>query len=460
MATGIFVETDTTGDTFSTACSGRTANTTTSSRSASETGTAGVTAVSQTIDLSAVTKAAVMFSLPVTAGDVWNAGTWTVRLNITTAITGPTWEECYVCRVNSGGTNQATIGSVTAQAISLATTGVKSVTISGSAQTPAAGDKVYVVLVFSNSQACTRTFAYTPNQNIDSPFTAPTVNINTVFPLTRRLVRRRKIIHQRPLPFIKASPAAAPSINITAVHIRARVPIRKRRRTPSSKLGFVKAPPVAAPSININTVFPRTIRSRRRKARLPRSRLGFVKAPPVAVPSVNINTIFIRTRRRIPPKKKRPRIIILSFGKPTPPPTVRSARLLAPPRLKRLKKGRKPVWLKPGFPAPGATPVFNSFGSDIFYDPANYTTKNAIYFEAYMSAETGKTARARLYNITGATAITGSDITTTSTTLVRVRSGDIKANMPASAVDMRAQRGGLAGDAPTIKSARLIIIEK
>jgi hypothetical protein len=152
-------------------CSGRSANGSTAGRIAKPTAAKGSTAVTITMNASAATLWAVNLGDWAPGGNVtWAAGNWIVRLNITTAITGPTWEECYICRASAGCASQATIGSVTAQAISLATTGVKSVTISGAAQTPAAGDVVEIVLVFSNSQTMTRAFAFTPDQLIDTPF--------------------------------------------------------------------------------------------------------------------------------------------------------------------------------------------------------------------------------------------------------------------------------------------------
>jgi len=82
-----------------------------------------------------------------------------------------TWNSVYICRVNSGCANQATIGSSTSLGISLATTGVKSTTVSGAAQSPGAGDLVMIVFGFTNSAHGSQSFLYDVDQNNDSPFT-------------------------------------------------------------------------------------------------------------------------------------------------------------------------------------------------------------------------------------------------------------------------------------------------
>lgn len=116
-------------------------------------------------------QAGVMFQIVPPAGTGWAAGTWTVRLNVTTGSAAAcTWTDTYVCRTNSSDVSQATIGSLTGQSIAINTTGVKSMNVTGSAQTPSAGDKVYIVLLF-NSPSANQQFSVQFNQNIDSPFT-------------------------------------------------------------------------------------------------------------------------------------------------------------------------------------------------------------------------------------------------------------------------------------------------
>jgi hypothetical protein len=102
----------------------------------------------------------------------WPAGNWVVRLNITTANANITWTGTYICRVNSSGQSLATVGSLTGQSLGLGSTGVQSMTISGSAQSANVTDRIYIVLVFSNSQTSLQSFNYQPNQFIDTPIPA------------------------------------------------------------------------------------------------------------------------------------------------------------------------------------------------------------------------------------------------------------------------------------------------
>src|SRR5262245_65381674 len=105
----------------------------------------------------------------------WDAGTWTVRLNVTTANASIQWTDTYICKVNSTCTNSSatTIGSLTGQTTSLGTTGVKTHSVTGSAVTPSAGDKVVVMICHTNVSAnMNQTFAWTPNQLVDSPFSS------------------------------------------------------------------------------------------------------------------------------------------------------------------------------------------------------------------------------------------------------------------------------------------------
>lgn len=159
-------------------CSGASLNTTSTSCVCTVGGTAGVTAESQTMDGSAANLAAVWYELTIPADTTWAAGNWTIRLNCTTASAQCLWDAVFICRVNSSYVNQATIGSATGLAIALNTTGVKETVISGSAQTPSVGDKVIVVLLFDNTNSMTRTFGWTPDQIIVSPFTAAPVAVN------------------------------------------------------------------------------------------------------------------------------------------------------------------------------------------------------------------------------------------------------------------------------------------
>lgn len=114
----------------------------------------------------------IMWEINPAAGTTWGEGDWTVRINVSTAQASVTWSATYICRLNSSDVSQATIGSLTGQTTSMATTGVKTHTVAGAAQTPAAGDKVYIVAVLT-AAANNRQIGITPDQLISSPFTAP-----------------------------------------------------------------------------------------------------------------------------------------------------------------------------------------------------------------------------------------------------------------------------------------------
>jgi hypothetical protein len=97
------------------------------------------------------------------------AGNWVIRLNVTTFNAAIDWTDTYVCRVNSSGVSQSTIGhDNTVQ--TLDTNKVYSATVSGSADTPSAGDRIYIVLgLHKNTPTGTTNVTYKPNQTIDTP---------------------------------------------------------------------------------------------------------------------------------------------------------------------------------------------------------------------------------------------------------------------------------------------------
>jgi hypothetical protein len=140
-------ETDTTApDGAIAACSSLGAATTTDNRTATKGGTAGSTAHSVTVQINTTGRRAVHFEMAAGELDAYPsipAGNWTVRLNVSTAAGATvTWDFLYICRVNSSGVSQKTIASSSAAGggdCSIA--GVKTVTLSGSADTPALGDK-------------------------------------------------------------------------------------------------------------------------------------------------------------------------------------------------------------------------------------------------------------------------------------------------------------------------------
>ena len=165
-------------------CSANSLNSTTSLRQATVGGIAGATQVDQPIDILASTLIAVFFECIVGTGTSWDAGTWTVNLNVTTGSGDSfiTWDGLDICRINSSCVNQASIASASALNIPcFGAAGIRTTTVSGSAQTPSAGDKVMVLLAFSNTlSGVIRNFGYTPNATIDSPFSPVTTPPNSL----------------------------------------------------------------------------------------------------------------------------------------------------------------------------------------------------------------------------------------------------------------------------------------
>lgn len=155
------------------ACSGRTPAGDADAIEATDGGTAGTTELAVNINPLA-TEACFMAEIPVQDTDSLDAGTLTMRINITTAQASLTWEEVYVCRIDSGCTSQETLGSVTGMGVDVAAGGVfsQNVTLSA-ASAHNAGDKVYIIVVVANAhEHTTRSLAITPDQNIDTPFVA------------------------------------------------------------------------------------------------------------------------------------------------------------------------------------------------------------------------------------------------------------------------------------------------
>lgn len=136
-------------------------------------GTAGVTAVAVGVP-NASTVTAYADELRISDTDSLDAGTLTHRLNVSTAQGNLTLEEIYVCRVDSGGTSQETLGSVTGLATDISAGGVFPTNITLSAASAHnAGDRAYIVIVVANSHDHTsRTLEVLPDQNIDTPFVA------------------------------------------------------------------------------------------------------------------------------------------------------------------------------------------------------------------------------------------------------------------------------------------------
>jgi hypothetical protein len=115
----------------------------------------------------------IMYSnkLIIPSGTTWNAGTWTWNLNVRQLDTGLKLVGVDICRVNSSGVSQSTIGTDSYNIIIGNSYTVFSGTISGSSQTPSAGDFVVINFVFQNTTGGNKGGEIRNNQIINSPFT-------------------------------------------------------------------------------------------------------------------------------------------------------------------------------------------------------------------------------------------------------------------------------------------------
>lgn len=111
------------------------------------------------------------FELDVPAGTGWDAGDWTVSMGVTTQSSQLIWDSVFICRVDSGGTSQETLASATGLGIKFNLANV-SHTLAGSAQTPNAGDRVYIVVGCTNGQTMSNTVGITPSDIITAPFSS------------------------------------------------------------------------------------------------------------------------------------------------------------------------------------------------------------------------------------------------------------------------------------------------
>lgn len=105
----------------------------------------------------------------------WPSGSVTVRINVSTGNTGYTWSATHLCRVNSGGTNQETWGSLTGQSTTLSA-GEHSHVVSVSSLSASSSDRVYVVLTFtlsSGSHGNQNVVIDDSNSDITTPFPDP-----------------------------------------------------------------------------------------------------------------------------------------------------------------------------------------------------------------------------------------------------------------------------------------------
>lgn len=83
----------------------------------------------------------------------WPAGDWVIPINVTVKNNSMYLEEVHICRMGSGCVSQASVGSQTGLNLQLNTVGVKTITVSGSAQTADATDRIYIVCVLRNNHS-------------------------------------------------------------------------------------------------------------------------------------------------------------------------------------------------------------------------------------------------------------------------------------------------------------------
>ena len=99
----------------------------------------------------------------------WQSGTWTVKIEIETGNTGATFHSIYVCRLNSSGVSQETLGSLTGLTEEV-TAGTHTFNISCSGTTAASSDNWYVVFVFNVGGHSDASFTVDPQAwEIDCP---------------------------------------------------------------------------------------------------------------------------------------------------------------------------------------------------------------------------------------------------------------------------------------------------
>lgn len=144
-------------------------------------GTAGVATPAMGTDAGnavwGIDQICMVFEMVPVTGDNWNAGLYTVPINVTGAQALLRWEKTYICRLNSACTSQETLGTLTPAPILMSPTGVKTMQVNGSAvASPAAGDKILVVCQFS-SLLVGATCNMRPDQLITTPLTSGTFTI-------------------------------------------------------------------------------------------------------------------------------------------------------------------------------------------------------------------------------------------------------------------------------------------
>jgi len=144
---------------------------TTWGRTATVSGTPGTTAdVIKINHPNTGNKVAICFTIDPEDSATWDTDTAIIRLDVDIGNAELTWEDTYLCRVNSVGVNQETIGSTTGQATDLEFAGLKTMNVSCSSTTPSAGDRLVIILAFDSPGAHGNAqITCTPGEDMDIP---------------------------------------------------------------------------------------------------------------------------------------------------------------------------------------------------------------------------------------------------------------------------------------------------
>lgn len=134
-----------------------------------EGGTGGTTSYGWNLAASA-TGVTGYFASPGVGVTLWEAGDYVMRLNVIGANMNLTWTSTFVCERTSGGVFN-TVASLTGQATSLGSTGVKTHTINRSTNFTAnsTASVLFIIMVFANGAMTEQAFQINNDQNIDTP---------------------------------------------------------------------------------------------------------------------------------------------------------------------------------------------------------------------------------------------------------------------------------------------------
>lgn len=106
--------------------------------------------------------------------------------------------------------------------------------------------------------------------------------------------------------------------------------------------------------------------------------------------------------------------------------------------------------------AAGTAPTYTEFGIQRSLNPADFGGSPTVYLEVHMKASAG-IAYARLYNVTDGAEVASSEVNTSSTTVVRVRSSALA--LAAGDKVYRVDFGGVAGTGTFTIYDAIVVIE-